>query len=159
MSGDLKADLEEAEAEGASAEQVLGHGAADARSFAASWAAERGVVPPPRLTGRRPMRQLVPAALAALAVIAAVGAALTIFAAPHHSSPPLTRVWVASARPVTVPARRVTVLAGDSRRFPVGGLEPGTSGVDINRVGSILLFVGIVGIIASIPLLWSSRRT
>lgn len=47
MAADLEADLAEAEAEGDSAEQVLGSGAFDPRSFAASWAAARGVAAPP----------------------------------------------------------------------------------------------------------------
>ena len=52
MAADLQADLDEAEAEGASAEAVLGTAAFDARSFAASWAAERGFVEPrPRESG------------------------------------------------------------------------------------------------------------
>src|SRR6185312_9113196 len=41
MAAELAADL----AEGASPEDVLGRDAADARSFAAAWAAERGIVP------------------------------------------------------------------------------------------------------------------
>src|SRR5438128_11349072 len=43
MAADLAADLEEAEAEGVSPEELLGSGASDPRSFAASWAAARGV--------------------------------------------------------------------------------------------------------------------
>ena len=46
MAADLEADLAEAEAEGDSPEQVLGSGAFDPRSFAASWAAARGVAAP-----------------------------------------------------------------------------------------------------------------
>jgi hypothetical protein len=45
MAADLTADLAEAEAEGASPEDVLGNGVFDAKSFAASWATARGVVP------------------------------------------------------------------------------------------------------------------
>ncbi len=44
MAEELAADLAEAEAEGASAEDVLGRGAVDPLSFAASWATARGVV-------------------------------------------------------------------------------------------------------------------
>jgi len=44
MAADLAADLAEAEAEGASAEDVLGNAVFDAKSFAASWATARGVV-------------------------------------------------------------------------------------------------------------------
>ncbi len=43
MAADLTADLEEAEAEGGSPEDVLGNSAFDPRRFAASWAAARGV--------------------------------------------------------------------------------------------------------------------
>src|SRR5947209_20614676 len=44
MATDLTADLEEAKAEGASIEDVLGSSAFDPRSFARSWAASAGVV-------------------------------------------------------------------------------------------------------------------
>jgi hypothetical protein len=47
MAADLAADLDEAKAEGISAEEVLGSSIFDPPSFAASWAAERGVIPPP----------------------------------------------------------------------------------------------------------------
>src|SRR5215216_6046828 len=43
MAAELVADLEEAKADGVSPEEVLGSGASDPRTFAASWAAERGV--------------------------------------------------------------------------------------------------------------------
>lgn len=42
MAADLAADLAEAQGEGVSAEEVLGTSAFDPRSFATSWAAERG---------------------------------------------------------------------------------------------------------------------
>jgi len=44
MAADLAADLEEAEAEGGSPEDVLGNSAFDPRRFAAAWATARGVV-------------------------------------------------------------------------------------------------------------------
>jgi hypothetical protein len=47
MANDLAADLEEAEADGASAEDVLGSGASDPRAFAAAWASERGIARTP----------------------------------------------------------------------------------------------------------------
>lgn len=50
MATDLAADLEEARAEGHSLRDYLGASADDPRGFAASWAAERGVVP---AAGRR----------------------------------------------------------------------------------------------------------
>jgi hypothetical protein len=85
MAADLAADLNEAEADGASAEEVLGSGAFDPRSFAASWAAERGVIPPAPVTDRRPRSSLIHPAIAALTLVAGLGAALAIFASPHDS--------------------------------------------------------------------------
>jgi hypothetical protein len=43
MAADLTADIEEAESEGGSAEDVLGNSAFDPRRFAGSWAMARGV--------------------------------------------------------------------------------------------------------------------
>src|SRR4051812_37146739 len=85
MAAELEADLEEVEAEGASPEEVLGSGAADPQSFAASWATERGVIPP-RSTAGLPRRSFALAAIAALTIVAATGAALVIFASPEAST-------------------------------------------------------------------------
>src|SRR5580700_2221841 len=46
MAADLTADIEEAEAEGGSAEDVLGNSVFDPQRFAASWAVARGVTSP-----------------------------------------------------------------------------------------------------------------
>lgn len=62
MATDLAADLQEAEAEGASPEDVLGADAADPRVFAAAWATERGVAKRQPKTERR-RRPLLIAAL------------------------------------------------------------------------------------------------
>lgn len=51
MATDLASDLGEARAEGVSAEEFLGSSVFDPRSFAASWAAERGVIPAPSSRG------------------------------------------------------------------------------------------------------------
>ena len=59
MAADLAADLKEAEAEGVSAEELLGSSAFDPRSFAASWAAERGIIPAPPSRGNGRRRPLV----------------------------------------------------------------------------------------------------
>jgi hypothetical protein len=55
MATDLASDLEDAEAEGVSAEEYLGSSTSDPRSFAASWATERGIIltPPGPEKGRR----------------------------------------------------------------------------------------------------------
>src|SRR5438094_8242438 len=107
MAADLEADLTEAEAEGVSAEDVLGRGVFDARAFAASWAAERGVIPTrfPRrgLCGRS--RLLI--AIVVLALIAALGGGMVI----------ASRVG---------PVRSVTLAAGPPpiARPPFGCVQP-----------------------------------
>ncbi len=79
MAADLAADIEEAESEGGSAEDVLGNSAFDPRRFAGSWATARGVTGPPVLS-RSPRRWPVLvcgligcAALLALAAAVLVG--------------------------------------------------------------------------------------
>ena len=78
MAADLASDLEEAEADGVSADELLGSSVFDPRSFAASWAAERGIIPEPpsRSTVRR--RPLVLVAFTAVAAIALIVAALLL---------------------------------------------------------------------------------
>ena len=80
MAADLASDLREAEAEGLSVEEVLGSSASDPRSFAASWAAERGIIPAPpsrRNARRRPLILLAFTALAAIVLIVAALLLLT----------------------------------------------------------------------------------
>lgn len=101
MAADLASDLEEAEAEGVSAGEYLGSSASDPRSFAASWATERGIIPAPpgRENGRR--RPLALVAFTALAAIVLIVAALLLATGepkvalvtsrtrpPHFSTPP-----------------------------------------------------------------------
>jgi hypothetical protein len=98
MAADLAADLSEAEAEGVSAEELLGSSVFDARSFAASWAAERGVIPESRPVRRRPIVLIAFTAVAAIAVIVAtallatgepkVGVVASRTARSHLPSPP-----------------------------------------------------------------------
>lgn len=78
MAADLASDLGEAEADGVSVEELLGGSARDPRSFAVSWATERGVIPerPGRRSARRRPRFLV--AFTALAAFALVVAALLL---------------------------------------------------------------------------------
>lgn len=70
IAADLDSDLEEARAEGVSAEELLGSSYSEPRAFAASWAAERRILPegrggagrvdPPRRRDRRArLRRLV----------------------------------------------------------------------------------------------------
>lgn len=163
MAADLAADLTEAESEGALAEEVLGSGAADARSFATSWAAERGVIPPPRWTARLRRRSPALTAIAALTVIAAIGAALVIFASPDASAPiaaigvpPEFAAPPALATRTVIRVRAPVAVSPDGRVVLLG--QASGSGLEINKVGSILLIVGIVGIVLlMLFLFWSSR--
>ena len=138
MAADLAADLEEAMAEGASPEDVLGNAASDARSFAAAWATERGLIRHQRASARA-WRARVPLATAAVfAIVAIVGAALVIRASPSGAGQQgLTRFGAPSRARVVVKAPTVWVTR----------VEPADSGGDTHTVGSVLLIVGLAGIV------------
>jgi hypothetical protein len=105
MAGDLTADLEEAEADGASVEEVLGSGASDPRAFAAAWAKERGIVRP-RWSARLPKPRLLVGILIAFALfvlLAVVGAGLALLASSGDSSP--VRGIATQVQPTVVPGR------------------------------------------------------
>jgi hypothetical protein len=147
MAADLEADLAEAAADGASPEEVLGTGAFDARSFAANWAAERGLVPAAQVTRRR-----IPVALAAFVALALVGL-LLVLATPRRT----VRVAVPGAVPrvavLPAPRLRQRHLLPRLRVFPLrraqviavtgGGRSP------VWWVGLAALVVGAVGAIWS----------
>lgn len=78
MASDLASDLSEAEAEGMSSESYLGASAADPRSFARTWAFERGIIPesPDRMRTRRIPRFLL--AFTALSATTVVATALLL---------------------------------------------------------------------------------
>jgi hypothetical protein len=78
MAADLASDLEEAAAEGVSAAEYLGRSASDPRSFAASWASERGIIPAPRDQEEGRRRPLALVAFTALAAIAVIVSALLL---------------------------------------------------------------------------------
>jgi hypothetical protein len=144
MAADLAADLAEAEAEGVTAEEVLGTSAYDPRSFAASWAASRGVIPPARPTENRLRKPLMVAAIATLAVLALMGSALALLAS-HAGSLTAAPAWIARS-------------TGSEQVMPVPlGARPavhvGASGA--HAIGWALLVLAMVGIIAS-TWLWSA---
>jgi hypothetical protein len=139
MAADLKADLEEAEAEGASIEDVLGTSAFDPRSFAATWAAERGVIGPSTTTAK-PTRRLIVLATIAAAAVALIGAAIAFL--PTTST---HRVASVALRPA---------LAAPPQTF----VAPPPSGAvaTVHTVGLLLLVVGVIGIVTmSVWILWS----
>jgi hypothetical protein len=124
MAAELTADLAEAAAEGAPVEDVLGRTASDPRGLAAAWAAARGAIGG-RAKSRDRLRGTA-AAIAALALVAIVGAVLlnrssdssstrlALFPPPSASAERLVvtpqpegRVWVTAA-PIQVDARQTT---------------------------------------------------
>jgi hypothetical protein len=157
MAADLRADLQEAEAEGASAEEVLGSGAFDPRAFAASWAAERGVIQAPVTpvavqADGSPRRPLV---LAAIALVAVVGAALVL--SVHRSG--VVRQVVASpfGRALVVPVGPAGLRV---RPEPLAGamaVETNSPDNYLHGVGLILLVLGAAGF-TFVVLSWSHRR-
>jgi hypothetical protein len=184
MAADLAADLKEAEADGVSAEEVLGVGAFDPRAFAASWAAERGVIQrqpvladPVHVAGRphRWSRMLV--AVTVFALIAILGAALMTSRASTSArlavAPavgPLRRVvitppfsWIPAPPGAVSPRVRGRVFRAGKvggptlvvPQPPFGGTQtfavqlPNGPNIALHMVGSILLIIGIAGLILS----------
>ena len=167
MAADLAADLKEAEAEGASAEEVLGSGAFDARSFAAAWAAERGVIPSTATTlpvvqvSGRPRRSRLVAAAAAFVLLALLGVAL-VTARPSTEQ---RLALVRSVGPVPRAAGQTWVpQPGPFPRFgplrrevlPAGVVTARVDRVNfaVHTIGLIFLFIGIAGLIVTL-LYWS----
>ena len=141
MAAELAADLAEAEAEGASPEDVLGHAVFDPRALAASWAEERGVVghEPPR----RPSVPVgVVVALALSLVIIAIGvAALGGFA---HTS--VARVAVGANAQFRI--HRMTLVPPPNR--PLSS-PPATAGL-------VFLGIGLGGAVATLATWWLLDR-
>jgi hypothetical protein len=116
MAADLEADLAEAEADGTSAEEVLGTGVFDAPSFAATWAAERGVIPAPAPSGpaTRARRSRMVYAIAGFALVALVGAVLALLPQPSVSARMALAAPV-NARAVPWIIRHRTRIVGQGR--------------------------------------------
>jgi hypothetical protein len=150
MAADLEADLKEAEAEGVSAEEVLGKSLFDAPTFAASWASERGVIPPAPLEANAPLssRERFPSwwlilILAASALLAILGAVLVV--AQAGSAEAVAPRSFLSPVPLPPPG---------PRGFFVHMNAPDTA---LHTIGLILLFAGALGLILSL-LSWSPWR-
>jgi hypothetical protein len=170
MAADLAADLEEAATEGASPEEVLGSGAFDPRSFATAWAGERGVIQRPLPSGRGLTRtSRLAAAIGTFAlIIAIVGAVLVIVASPSAprrlvlASPvaPAASPWVTrrAAPPpgvFTVDGRVVMLSVPAPPSTSIVAADTNDSRVDSRTVGSVLLIVGLAGVVPStLFLLW-----
>lgn len=146
MAADLTSDLNEAEADGISIEELLGSVAFDPASFAAIWAAERGVIPslPPAQTQSFLRRPLTLGALAAVVLVVLFVVAL--FGA----------VLITRAAPPTVSFRRAS--APSLRLFP----EPGQplmvhSHTSVNAAPLLVLLLVLASIAIGIAWLWHTR--
>jgi hypothetical protein len=138
MAADLASDLKDAEAEGLSLEEFLGSSAFDPRSFAASWAAERGIIPqaPSRRKARR--RPLVLVAFSAFSAIVLIVAALLLL----------------TGQPRAALVTSVSGTASHNLQSPsVGPVGPFTAGRHVLPLGNlsapvewILLFFAIVAL-------------
>ena len=142
MAADLSADLAEAAAEGVSAEHVLGNGVFDPRSFAADWAAARGLVGRPA-TERRLRRILGPIVVAAASVLAIL-VGLVLLTSPHVTAAAVARRGAIRARPALAP--------------PLHVVSPGP----INHpLGQALVLIGLAGLVVALALCkpWRRLRT
>jgi len=146
MATDLASDLREAEADGVSAEELLGSSAFDPRSFAASWAAERGVIPEPPERGRGRRRPLALLAFTGVAAFALIVSALLLLT----GRPTVSLVRSEVARPHLVPAPPGAVLPpGPTRHVLVASASASAP------VEWILLLLAIVAL-GFAAWLWSS---
>jgi hypothetical protein len=139
MAADLASDLSEAEAEGISAEELLGRSAFDPPSFAATWAAERGIIPEqtsPTTVRRRPLFLMAFTGVAAITLI--VAAALLLTGEP-----------------------KLTLATAGARPHPLAPLPAGVAG-QVHSVSAstpvewILLVLAIVAL-GFAARLWSAR--
>lgn len=146
MAAELEADLRDAEADGLSPEDVLGNGVFDPRSFAASWASERGVIPPQAGPAPRSHRTLVTAVIAAVAVVA-LFAGIAVLTGRHTTE---VSIVSRSALPRFAAPVRVKFLFPVRPVLPTGAVR---SGVDLQPVGWILVVLGLGGIATSL-LVW-----
>jgi hypothetical protein len=138
MAADLTADLEEAEAEGGSPEDVLGNSAFDPRRFAAAWAAARGVTSAPAPDRPSFWRPPLAIALGVLLSVLTLGAGLALVSGRSSSS-------------IAFATRRIAVVPGPIRRLviprpmgPVVGTQ--IAGVDLHPLALLVFIVGVVGL-------------
>ncbi len=155
MTAELAADLAEAEADGASAEEVLGNGVFDARSFAASWATARGLVPceHPAPGGIRTRWAVAVSALVSFVA----GAAGLVLLARRQGASVASAVFRRSFH-LSVPG-----FSGP-RSFRIGPHLPGSTiflrSSGFQALGVILVLVGVIGLGLTLWLWkpWSTRR-
>lgn len=142
MAADLATDLREAEAEGVSAEELLGRSVFDPRSFAASWAGERGIIPGPPRRAKARRRPLVLVAFTSIAAITVIVAALLLLS----GGPKVSLVASGAPRPHFRSAPPPHIV------LPPDGQVHGNAAVPVEW---ILLFLAIIAL-GFAAWLWSS---
>jgi len=161
MAADLTADLDEAEAEGGSPEDVLGNSAFDPRRFAAAWAVARGVTGPPTSDRRSRWQIAVAIAVTLLLGVLTVVAGLVLLTGFRSSS-----FGFEVHRAVTGPGP-IRFLPfgpgrlGTPRSFGTPFVGTGIAGADVHPFVWILLTVGVVGLVLLAVLyrsFWSGPR-
>lgn len=159
MAADLSADLAEAEADGASPEEVLGNGVFDARTFAATWAAARGLVEPPVLRPATWRQLLRPLVLAGVVSVGFVLAGLAVLGRGHASFAVSAAKRVAFPFPPSPPLPPKAFL-GPRLMVPRFILERSH---ELQPLGFILLGIGLVGLGVTLflwkPWRWRPRRS
>jgi hypothetical protein len=155
MAADLTVDLEEAEAEGGSPEDVLGNSAFDPRRFAAAWAAARGVTSAPTSYRPPPWRTPIAIALSVVVGVLTLGAGLALAVGRSSSS-----VAFATQRVAAVPGSIRLFAPGPGRTVSPPGLPPGIvgthiAGVDVYPLALILFIAGVVGLALLAVWYWS----
>jgi len=155
MAADLTADLDEAEAEGSSPEDVLGNSAFDPRRFAAAWAIARGVTGPPTPDHRPFRRSPIAITLTVLLSVLTVGAALVLLIGRHGSAFAFATRKIVSAAPGSIkffpPGPGRIGLPGPFGSF-VGSQ---VSSVGIRPLALLFLMVGVLGLGLLAFLYWS----
>jgi hypothetical protein len=150
MAADLSADLDEAEAEGGSPEDVLGNSAFDPRRFAAAWAVARGVTGPPPPDRSPFWRPPIAIALTACLAVLAILAGLVLLVGRSSSSIAFaTRHIIAGPGPIRL-------FAPGPGRFGIGGPFGVTQFGDVNvhPLALLLLLVGVLGIGLLVATYW-----
>jgi hypothetical protein len=155
MAVDLTADIEEAEAEGGSAEDVLGNSLFDPRRFAAAWASARGVVGSPASTDslapiphdRHSLwRQVTAIALAVVGVLVILAAATVVVG--RHGVAVAASVSRIVVSPGPVRVRRSIGFGAPFHYFVPGPFSPrnGASFVAFALVALLVVVVVALGL-------------
>jgi hypothetical protein len=150
MAADLSADLDEAEAEGGSPEDVLGNSAFDPRRFAAAWALARGVTGPPAPGPAPAWRSVVAIGLSVVLALLALVALLALTVGSRSQS-------------VSVAVHRFVVGPGSIRLFSPGPVQMPPfvktqfAGPNVHPIALLMLIIAIVGLGLLAVLFWSPR--